>query len=97
MPRAREEARYRHPRHERRGEARLPGVAATLVAIALYLLLPQGLLIAPRYVLPALEGVLHGLRRVCQRLFRGEFYEWLGDRRDELFELSDPCCVRTGR
>ncbi|MER6539749.1 hypothetical protein ABT215_39445 [Streptomyces sp900105755] len=33
-------------------------MAATLVAIALYLLLPQRLLIAPRYVLPALEGVL---------------------------------------
>lgn len=58
MPRVREEARYRHPRHERRGEARLPGVAATLVAIALYLLLPQQLLITPRYVLPTLECVL---------------------------------------
>jgi hypothetical protein len=33
-------------------------VAATLVAIALYLLLPQRLLIAPRYVLPALECLL---------------------------------------
>lgn len=58
MPRAREEARFRHPRHERRGEARLPAVAATLVAIALYLFLPQRLLVAPRYVLPALECVL---------------------------------------
>ncbi|WOX16078.1 hypothetical protein [Streptomyces sp. N50] len=58
MPRSREEARFRHPRHERRGEPRLPAVAATLVAIALYLFLPQQLLIAPRYVLPALEFVL---------------------------------------
>ncbi|MFE2416383.1 hypothetical protein [Streptomyces hokutonensis] len=58
MPRSREEARFRHPRHERRGEPRLPAVAATLVAIALYLFLPQRLLIAPRYVLPALECVL---------------------------------------
>ncbi|MFG3296656.1 hypothetical protein ACGF3G_48760 [Streptomyces sp. NPDC048179] len=33
-------------------------MAATLVAIALYLLLPQRLLIAPRYVLPALECAL---------------------------------------
>ncbi|MFJ9346552.1 hypothetical protein [Streptomyces sp. NPDC101237] len=58
MPRAREDARYRHPRHERRGEARLPGVAATLTAIALYLFLPQQLLVAPRFVLPALEFLL---------------------------------------
>lgn len=54
----RDEARLRHPRHERRGEARLPAVVATLVAICLYLLLPQQLLVAPRYVLPALELVL---------------------------------------
>ncbi|MEV0738549.1 hypothetical protein AB0I51_21880 [Streptomyces sp. NPDC050549] len=33
-------------------------MAATLVAIALYLFLPQRLLIAPRYVLPALECLL---------------------------------------
>ncbi|MFJ9249186.1 hypothetical protein [Streptomyces sp. NPDC101776] len=33
-------------------------MAATLVAIALYLFLPQPLLIAPRYVLPALECLL---------------------------------------
>jgi hypothetical protein len=33
-------------------------VAATLVAVALYLVLPQQLLIAPRYVLPALELLL---------------------------------------
>ncbi|MGW3151802.1 hypothetical protein ACWDG1_45845 [Streptomyces sp. NPDC001177] len=58
MARPREEARTRHPRHQRRGEARLPGVIATLAAIILYLGLPQRLLIAPRYVLPALECLL---------------------------------------
>ncbi|MCF3134147.1 hypothetical protein [Streptomyces olivochromogenes] len=58
MARPREEAQTRHPRHERRGEARLPGVVATLAAIMLYLGLPQRLLIAPRYVLPALEFLL---------------------------------------
>jgi hypothetical protein len=58
MAQSRESARSRHPRHERRGEARLPAVAATLIAIALYLFLPQQLLIAPRYVLPGLELLL---------------------------------------
>ncbi|MEW1910049.1 hypothetical protein AB0442_16595 [Kitasatospora sp. NPDC085895] len=48
----------RHPRHERRGEARLPAMVATLVAIMLYLALPEPLLVAPRYVLPALEVLL---------------------------------------
>ncbi|NEB77372.1 DUF1345 domain-containing protein [Streptomyces sp. SID14478] len=47
-----------HPRHQRRGEARLPAVVATLAAVGLYLFLPEQLLIAPRYVLPALEVVL---------------------------------------
>ncbi|WNI14351.1 hypothetical protein [Actinacidiphila sp. ITFR-21] len=56
--RSRADAPTRHPRHERRGEPRLPGVAATLVAITLYLALPQRLLIAPRFVLPALELLL---------------------------------------
>ncbi len=51
-------ARTRRPRHERRGEARLPGVIAILSAIALYVGLPQRLLVAPRYVLPALEMLL---------------------------------------
>ncbi|QHC32514.1 hypothetical protein [Streptomyces sp. HF10] len=46
MARTRAQASTRHPRHERRGEARLPAVVATLAAIALYLLLPQRLLIA---------------------------------------------------
>ncbi|MFI7387717.1 hypothetical protein [Streptomyces sp. NPDC049813] len=58
MPRTRAEARTRHPRHQRRGEARLPAAVATVTAIALYLFLPQRLLIAPRYVVPALELVL---------------------------------------
>ncbi|MFD6496017.1 hypothetical protein [Streptomyces sp. NPDC060188] len=58
MPQSRANARIRHPRHERRGEARLPGVLATLTAITLYLALPQQLLIAPRYVLPTLEVLL---------------------------------------
>jgi uncharacterized membrane protein len=51
-------ARTAHPRYGRRGEPRWPGVCATLVAIALYLVLPQRLLVAPRYVLPALELLL---------------------------------------
>lgn len=58
MAQSRADARTRHPRHERRGEARLPGVLATLAAIARYLALPQQLLIAPRYVLPTLEVLL---------------------------------------
>jgi hypothetical protein len=36
----------------------MPAVAATLVAISLYLLLPQNLLFAPRFVLPGLELLL---------------------------------------
>jgi uncharacterized membrane protein len=58
MANSREAARTRYPRHERRGEPRLPAVVATLAAILLYLALPQSLLIAPRYVLPALEVLL---------------------------------------
>lgn len=58
MAGSRAEARTRHPRHERRGEARLPAVVATACAILLYLALPQRLLIAPRYVLPSLELLL---------------------------------------
>jgi uncharacterized membrane protein len=44
----------RHPRIDRRGEVRLPAVVAVLVAAALYGLLPQHLLIGPRYVIPGL-------------------------------------------
>lgn len=45
-------------RHERRGEVRLPPVLATLVAIALYALLPSKLVVGPRFGLPAVELVL---------------------------------------
>ncbi|WP_103349636.1 hypothetical protein [Amycolatopsis sp. CA-128772] len=54
----RDEARARRPRHQRRGEARLPAAVATLVAIALYLALPEQLLVAPRFVVPGLEILL---------------------------------------
>lgn len=58
MAKSRAESRTRHPRHDRRGEPRLPGVIATLTAAGLYLVLPEQLLIAPRYLLPALELLL---------------------------------------
>jgi hypothetical protein len=58
MSAERADAHSRHPRHQRRGEARLPAALVTLVAIALYLLLPQQLLVAPRFVVPVLEFVL---------------------------------------
>jgi uncharacterized membrane protein len=58
MTGSRADAMTRHPRHQRRGEPRLPAVVATLVAIGLYVALPQRLLIAPRYILPALELLL---------------------------------------
>ncbi|MFG2617302.1 hypothetical protein ACGFXC_06730 [Streptomyces sp. NPDC048507] len=58
MSRSRADARTRHPRHERRGEARLPAVIATLVAIGLYQVLPQQLLVGPHYVLLGLELLL---------------------------------------
>ncbi len=45
-------------RRQRRGEARLPAVVVTLAAIALYALLPQGLLVGPRLLIPALEVLL---------------------------------------
>jgi hypothetical protein len=48
----------RHPRIDRRGEARLPAVFAVLAAAALYALLPEHLLVAPRYVIPGLELLL---------------------------------------
>jgi uncharacterized membrane protein len=52
------EVRAHHPRNGRRGEARLPAVIAVLVAVALYLVLPQRLLVVPRYALPSLELLL---------------------------------------
>ncbi len=42
-------------RHGRRDEARLPAAVAVLVAAALYGLLPDSLLPAPRWVIPGLE------------------------------------------
>jgi hypothetical protein len=42
----------------RRGEPRLPAVMATLLAIALYALLPQELLVGPRLLIPGLEVLL---------------------------------------
>ncbi|GIH17709.1 hypothetical protein [Rugosimonospora africana] len=46
------------PEHRPRGEVRLPAALATLVAIALYALLPQDVLIGPRFVIPGLEMLL---------------------------------------
>ena len=42
----------------RRGEARLPSALTVIVAIALYALLPEQLILGPRLVIPALEVVL---------------------------------------
>jgi hypothetical protein len=47
-----------HPRLKRRGEARFPAVVAVLVAMGLYILLPERLLTGPRFVVPALELLL---------------------------------------
>jgi len=46
----------RPPRSD--GESRWAAAIATLVAISLYALLPSTLLIGPRYVIPALEGII---------------------------------------
>jgi hypothetical protein len=43
---------------DRRGEARLPAVIVTLLAVALYSLLPQSLLVGPRLLIPGLEVLL---------------------------------------
>ncbi|MEU2348014.1 hypothetical protein [Modestobacter sp. NPDC049651] len=50
----------RTERPDRRGEARLPAALATALAIALYALLPDALLLGPRWVVPAIEVVLLG-------------------------------------
>jgi hypothetical protein len=47
-------------RTERRGEARFPAAIAVLFAIALYALLPETLLVLPRFVIPALGLLLLG-------------------------------------
>jgi hypothetical protein len=46
------------PISSRRGEVRLPASVAVLVAIALYTALPNHLLVAPRYLIPAVELAL---------------------------------------
>ena len=48
----------RTERRDRRGEVRLPAALATAAAIALYALLPDQLLLGPRWVVPAVETVL---------------------------------------
>jgi hypothetical protein len=45
-------------RRERRGEVRLPAALATIGAISLYALLPDDLLLGPRWAIPAVEAVL---------------------------------------
>ena len=45
-------------RRGKRGEARVPPAVAVLVAIALYAVLPEPLLIGPRFLIPALELAL---------------------------------------
>ncbi|MDQ2959192.1 MAG: hypothetical protein M3Y42_19815 [Actinomycetota bacterium] len=49
-------AEHKHQVHP--GEPRLPAAVAVLVAIALYALLPNRLLLGPRYVVPVLELLL---------------------------------------
>ncbi|RZS87260.1 uncharacterized protein DUF1345 [Motilibacter rhizosphaerae] len=44
---------YSHP-----GEIRLPAALAVVAAIALYALLPEKLIVGPRFVIPALEALL---------------------------------------
>src|SRR3954447_22263036 len=48
----------RRARRDREGEHRWPVAAAVLVAIALYALLPESLLFAPRLLIPGLELAL---------------------------------------
>ena len=50
----------KNPRADRRGEPRLPAAVAVLVAIALYALLPEHLLVGPRFVIPTLGVLLLG-------------------------------------
>jgi hypothetical protein len=55
-------ARAAHATHDarrgKRGEARLPPAVGVLVAIALYALLPDPLLVGPRFLIPGLELAL---------------------------------------
>jgi hypothetical protein len=48
----------RSPRRDGQGERRLPPVLAIVVAGTLYALLPDGLLLGPRLLIPVLEAVL---------------------------------------
>jgi hypothetical protein len=56
------QARFAHAVHDarrgKRGEARLPPTIAVLVAVALYAVLPEPLLVGPRLLIPGLELVL---------------------------------------
>ena len=55
-------AHQAHARHDgrrgKRGEARIPPAIAILVAITLYAVLPEPLIIGPRFLIPALEMAL---------------------------------------
>ena len=63
----------RRARRDREGEHRWPAALAVLVAIALYALLPESLLFAPRLLIPGLELallvalVLHSPRRLTRQ------------------------------
>jgi hypothetical protein len=63
----------RPSRRDARGEHRLPPALAVVIAIALYALLPESLLFAPRLIVPALELVLlvalvvHNPRRLTRQ------------------------------
>lgn len=46
------------PQRKHPGEARLPAAVAVVVAVGLYATLPEGLLVAPRIVVPVLEVLL---------------------------------------
>jgi hypothetical protein len=56
------QARFAHAVHDarrgKRGEARIPPTIAVLVAVALYAVLPEPLLVGPRLLIPGLELVL---------------------------------------
>ena len=55
-------AHQAHARHDsrrgKRGEGRIPPAIAVLVAITLYAVLPEPLVIGPRFLIPALEMAL---------------------------------------
>ena len=57
-PPARAAHAVRDARRGKRGEARIPPAVAVLVAVALYAVLPEPLLVGPRFLIPALELVL---------------------------------------